>query len=93
MNIKTVLPKEAQERINSIEQMILDIENDYAIRIKKARTNYEVCEIRNQYQSDVRIKELREEICNIHLTNPYMVLVSKTQLSHNSHSNHAILVS
>ena len=30
MNIKTVLPKEAQERINRIEQMILDRENDYA---------------------------------------------------------------
>ena len=40
MNVKTVLPKETQERINRIAQMILDRENDYAIRIKKARTDY-----------------------------------------------------
>ena len=78
MNVKTVLPKETQERINRIEQMILDRENDYAIRIKKARTDYEVYEIRNQYQSDVIIKELQEEISRIHLTSPYTVLVSKT---------------
>lgn len=75
MNIKTVLPKVAQERINSIEQTILDIENIYAIRIQNARTDYEAYKIHNQYQSDIRIKELREEIYRIYLTSTYSILV------------------
>lgn len=78
MNIKTVLPKEAQERINSLNQLLFDIENSYVIRIRDASTIYEADMIRSQYQNDIQIKKLQEEICRIHITSPYTFLVSNT---------------